>query len=154
MKKLLAGTIIFIGIITAHSISVLAASTSATVPVDRFGITSGIDVSKTTDTTFDSTRIISGTAEKGTEIVISVYEVTSNQGVETQKLANEYKLTVGSTGIFSQTIALSEGKNYVAVEATKDGKYSNASTTINRKGTVIKTVLSQHIALPGQKNSW
>lgn len=154
VKKLLACTIIFLGIITAHSINAFAASTSVTVPVDRFEITCGMDLSKDAVSTFDSTRIISGTAEKGAEIVITVYDTTSNQGFEYPRLTNQYKLTVGSTGIFSQTIALNEGKNYIVVEATKDGKYSRASTIINRKGMVIKTVLSQYIALPGQKNSW
>lgn len=154
MKKLLAGFIIFISVITAQTVCALAASTSVTVPVEKFSITAGIDTTKTSDITFYSTRIISGTAEKGADIAISVYETVTVDGQESLKLVNGYSLTVGSTGIFSQTIALSEGKNYVVVEAKKDGKYSKASTTITRKESGIKIDLSKCIALPGQKLNW
>ena len=65
-------------------------------------------------------------------------------------LIRTYNITVGSTGIFSQSISLKEGANYLVVAARKDGKYSEIRTTINRKDKVLKSVLSQSIAVPGQ----
>ena len=150
MKKLLAGLILVVSIITAQSVSVLAAA-----PVDKFAITGGIDTSKSVEITFDSTRIISGTAEKGAEIDITVYEQKANtHGTTYLSEVNTYSLTVGSTGIFSQSVDLIEGRNYIVVAAEKGDKQSQASATINRKGHAIKSVLSQYIALPGQKRSW
>ncbi len=150
MKKLFAGLILLMGIITAQSVSV-----SAAAPVDKFAITGGVDTSKPIEITFDSTRIISGTAEKGAEIEIAVYEQKANaDGTTYLSAVNTYGLTVGSTGIFSQNVDLIEGKNYVVIAADKDNKHSQASATINRKGHAIKSVLSQYIALPGQKSGW
>ncbi len=150
MKKLLAGLMILMGIITAQSVSVLAAA-----PVDKFAITGGVDTSKPVEITFDSTRIISGTAEKGAEIEITVYEQKAKvDGTTALNAVNTYSLTVGSTGIFSQSVELIEGKNYVVIAAQKDDKQSQVSATINRKGHAIKSVLSQYIALPGQKSGW
>jgi hypothetical protein len=150
MKKLLAGLLLIVGIITAQSVSVLAAA-----PVDRFAITGGVDTTKPVEVTFDSTRIISGTAEKGAEIEITVYEQkTRKDGTVYNSAVSTYNLTVGSTGIFSQSVDLMEGKNYIIVAADKDGKHSQVSATINRKGHAIKSVLSQYIAMPGQKSGW
>lgn len=152
MKKLLAGFILIMGIITAQSVSVLAAA-----PVDKFAITGGVDTTKAVEITFDSTRIISGTAEKGADIEITVYEQkvkTDGSGATYLSAVGQYRLTVGSTGIFSQSVQLAEGKNYVVIAARKDGKQSQVSATINRKGHAIKSVLSQYIALPGQKSGW
>lgn len=150
MKKLLAGFILIVGIITAQSVSVMAAA-----PVDKFAITGGIDTTKAVEITFDSARIISGTAEKGAEIEIAVYEQKAKtDGTTYLSKVDTYSLTVGSTGIFSQNVSLIEGKNYVVVAASKGDKRSQASATINRKGHAIKSVLSQYIALPGQKSSW
>jgi hypothetical protein len=150
MKKLFAGFILLLGIITAQSVSVLAAA-----PVDKFAITGGVDTSKSVEKTFDSTRIISGTAEKGAEIEITVYEQkTRVDGTTYLTVVNTYSLTVGSTGIFSQSVNLIEGKNYIVVAADKGDKHSQVSATINRKGGAIKSVLSQYIALPGQKSGW
>lgn len=124
---------------------------NAAAGVNNFKITSGIDTSKTSEITFDSTRVISGTAETGAKISITIYEPYTNAAGKTAyKLIRTYNLTVGSTGIFSQSISLKEGVNYLVVTARKDGKYSEIRTTINRKNKVLKSVLSQSIAVPGQ----
>ena len=120
-------------------------SAMAGTGVDNFKITSGIDTRKSSEITFDATRVISGTAEKGAKIGITVYEPYTYY-----KLIRTYNITVGSTGIFSQSISLKEGANYLVVAARKDGKYSEIRTTINRKDKVLKSVLSQSIAVPGQ----
>ena len=120
-------------------------------PVPNFKITSGIAQGKTSEITFDSTRVISGTAQTGSKVSITIYEPYKNaNGTTSYKLIRNYNLTVGSTGIFSQSISLKEGVNYLVVTAKKDGNYSETRTTINRKNKVLKSVLSQSIAVPGQ----
>jgi hypothetical protein len=134
---------------------VLAVPTSAAgaaLPVEKFAITGGINTNKTSEITFDTTRVISGTAEKGTQVTISLYEPSVANGKTTYKLIKSYSLTVGSTGIFSQSVSLKEGQNYVLVAATNNGRYSEVRTTINRKNTVIKYMLSQSYAVPGRSN--
>ncbi|MGN1317702.1 MAG: hypothetical protein ACI4VF_01710 [Lachnospirales bacterium] len=126
-------------------------STHAAPAVNNFKITSGIAANKTSEITFDSTRVISGTAETGAKISITIYEpYTNSAGQTAYKLIRTYNLTVGSTGIFSQNISLKEGVNYLVITARKDGKYSEIRTTINRKNKVLKSVLSQSIAVPGR----
>ena len=125
-------------------------SAMAGTGVDNFKITSGIDTRKSSEITFDATRVISGTAEKGAKIGITVYEPYTVNCKTYYKLIRTYNITVGSTGIFSQSISLKEGANYLVVAARKDGKYSEIRTTINRKDKVLKSVLSQSIAVPGQ----
>ena len=120
-------------------------SAMAGTGVDNFKITSGIDTRKSSEITFDAT-----TAEKGAKIGITVYEPYTVNGKTYYKLIRTYNITVGSTGIFSQSISLKEGANYLVVAARKDGKYSEIRTTINRKDKVLKSVLSQSIAVPGQ----
>ncbi len=125
-----------------------AVNVHAASPVSNFKITNGI--TKSSEITFDSTRVISGTAETGAQISITIYEpYTNSAGKTAYKLIRNYNLTVGSTGIFSQNISLKEGVNYLVVTARKDGKYSEIRTTINRKNKVLKSVLSQSIAVPG-----
>ncbi len=120
--------------------------------VNNFKITSGINTEKTSEITFDSTRVVSGTAEAGSSIAITIYEPTTVNGNTTYKYIRSYSITVGSSGIFSQNISLKEGKNYVVVAARKDGKYSEVRTTITRKNAVLKATLSQSIAVPGSSN--
>lgn len=143
MKKLFAFMLIFSSILALRCIN----SFAAPLPVDQFSITGGIDAEKVCDITFDTTRLISGTASKNTVVTITVFDVTNPEN--RQHMAT-YQQTVGSAGIFSQCICLNEGKNYVVVAAANGEKYSEISTTISRKGRVIKAVLSQYIALPGQ----
>lgn len=127
-------------------------NTQAATAVSNFKITSGI--TKSSEITFDSTRVISGTAEPGAKVSITVYEpYTNSAGKTAYKQIRTYNVTVGSSGIFSQSISLKEGTNYVVVTARKDGKYSEIRTTINRKNKVLKSVLSQSIAVPG-KGKW
>ena len=120
--------------------------------VNNFKITSGINTEKTSEITFDSTRVVSGTAEAGSSIAITIYEPTTVNGNTTYKYIRSYSITVGSSGIFSQNISLKEGKNYVVVAARKDGKYSEVRTTITRKNAVLKATLSRSIAVPGSSN--
>lgn len=117
--------------------------------VNNFKITSGINTEKTSEITFDSTRVISGTAEAGSSITITIYEPTTVNGNTTYKYIRSYNIDVGSSGIFSQNVSLKEGKNYVVVAARKDDNYSEVKTTITRKNATLKATLSQSIAVPG-----
>lgn len=146
MKRFWAFVLIAASLIALHSLSAFAADDDI-LPVDNFAVTGGINTEKSCDITFDSTRLISGTAAKDTVITISVYDITDP---DIKVLDSSYDITVGSAGIFSQSIDLSEGKNYVIIAATNGNKHSEVSTVINRKGRFIKAVLSQYIALPGQ----
>ncbi len=141
---LLSFVMLFATLSLAASVSVMAAG------VENFKITGGISLDKPSEITFDSTRVISGTAEKGAKITITLYEpYTTADGTTAYNIIRTYSVTVGNTGIFSQSVSLREGKNYIVVAAYKDGRYSEAKTTVNRKNKVLQAVLSQSIAVPG-----
>lgn len=150
MKKLL---ISFFAIFTLAFVVLAMPVSAEAAPVNNFKITSGINTARTSEITFDSTRVVSGTAESGAKIVISVYEPVTVSGNTTYKYIRSYNITVGTSGIFSQNISLKEGKNYVVVAARKDGRYSEVRTTVTRKNAVLKATLSQSYAVPGSR-SW
>lgn len=150
MKKLL---LTLLAVFTLAFVMLAMPVSASAAPVNNFKITSGINTSKTSEITFDPTRVVSGTAEPGANIVITIYEPTAVNGTTTYKYIRSYNITVGSSGIFSQNISLKEGKNYVVAAARKDGRYSEVKTTITRKNAVLKATLSQSIAVPGGK-SW
>lgn len=158
MKKLITAALIFISVLASCCCGIYAAGLTSeagvALPVERFEITGGIDVLKTSETTFDATRLISGTAQKGASVVINIYKPTFNEKLEKELILLEtYALTVGSTGIFSQVIDLSVGENYITVDASKETAHSAFSTTIKRKESTIKSALEQCIALPGVGSS-
>ncbi|MDO4300026.1 MAG: hypothetical protein Q4D26_01400 [Clostridia bacterium] len=150
MKKLL---LTLFAVMTLAFVMLAVPVSANAASVNNFKITSGINTGKTSEITFDSTRVVSGTAEVGSKITISIYEPVTVNGNTTYKYIRAYNITVGSSGIFSQNISLKEGKNYVVVAARKDGKYSEVRTTITRKNAVLKATLSQSIAMPGS-SSW
>lgn len=127
------------------SFDVFAGSPSSTdLSADRFEITGGID--KETEVTFEETKTITGTADKGTVVTITVYTPDGDEMIE----QSCYEIVVNSTGYFSQIVELSIGENYITVEAVKDGKVYSAETTVKRKNSTIKSDLEQSIAVPGQ----
>ena len=144
MKKLIAFLLIAASVITLHSLSAFAADS---LPVEHFTITSGIDVEKPCEITFDSSRLITGTAPKDTAVTISVYDITDP---DYKKLDGSFTITVGSAGIFSQNVELKEGRNYIVIAAVNGERRSEVSAVVSRKSYQIKSVLSQYIALPGQ----
>lgn len=150
MKKLLLS---FLAVLAMAFVMLAMPVAANAAPVNNFKITSGINTAKSSEITFDSTRVVSGTAEPGAKITLTLYEPVTVNGTTTYKYIRAYTITVGSSGIFSQNISLKQGKNYVVVAARKDGKYSEVRTTITRKNAVLKTTLSQSIAVPGGR-SW
>ncbi|MDO5387712.1 MAG: hypothetical protein Q4F63_00600, partial [Clostridia bacterium] len=149
MKKIL---LTLFAVFTLAFVMLAIPASAHAAEVNNFKITSGINTEKTSEITFDSSRVVSGTAEPGAVITITIYEPTTVAGTTTYKYIRSYSITVGSSGIFSQSISLKEGKNYVVAAARKDSKYSEVRTTITRKNAVLKATLSQSIAVPGSSN--
>ena len=112
-----------------------------------FSVTSGIDMSKQTQSTFDDSKTIAGVANQGTAIEISVSSKDAN-GDLTEN-AN-FVLEVGVSGIFSQTVELSLGENVVEITASKEG-YETVSeeTIIKRRNITIKNELENTVSIPG-----
>ena len=117
-------------------VSVLAAE----VPVM---ISSGLDM-KTDEVeyTFEDARIVYGEAAPGTEVVFTVFGMN-----RFGKLVEQHRqeVTVGSMGLFSVTLPLEKGNNYIDMEA--DGKTEHA--VVKRVPQTVKTQLKRLIALPG-----
>jgi len=149
MKKLLSFISVLLFVIAASTMCVLAASGSQ--DVEKFGITGGIDLQKGTETTFDGSRIISGTAEKDTNVEIIVYRVADDAEEANLIELDRYKTTVGLSEIFIEDVDLSIGKNLIVVKAVNGDKYSEVSAVIKRKKSEIKIELRQGIVLPGQR---
>lgn len=150
MKRLLSFISVLIFVIAASTICVLAAP-SGSQAVEKFGITGGMNLQKGTETTFDSSRIISGTAEIDTDVEIIVYRVVED--AEETKLVelDRYKTTVGLSEIFIENVDLNIGKNLIVVKAYNGEKYSEVSAVVKRKKSEIKIELRQGIVLPGQR---
>ena len=130
---------------------ILCLSAFATCPVAYakeaesgvFEITSGLDFSKDSVSTFDSSKTVSGTAAKNTNMKIEVYSIKS----DTAKLENDYSFTVGISGIFTQAIDLNIGENYIVVSSGNEEK-DKAEITVNRKKEAVKKALEKGVYLP------
>ena len=104
-------------------IGMLLAALICLSPVSAFAAETPVSVSSglnleswETESTFDAQRTIYGEAKPGTQISVSVSQKNANGDmVETQY----QDLTVGSLGIFSATIELALGYNYVTLTAEK-----------------------------------
>ncbi len=135
--------IIFVIVLCLSAFAACPAAYAKEAESGIFEITSGLDFSKDSVSTFDSSKTVSGTAEKNTDIKIEVYSVKS----DTAKLENDYSFTVGISGIFTQTIDLNIGENYVVVSA--GGKEDDkAEITVNRKKEAVKKALEKGVYLP------
>lgn len=148
MKKILAVTMASICLVFNFASFAFAGTLSQdNNPIEIFEITGGIDKEKDAESTFDKTRTISGSAESGTEIIISVY--TYDEDNE-KVLLEDYDFIVGASEIFSQSVNLAIGENYILIEAYKDEDISSYEVNIKRKEGQIKQELEQGIALPGK----
>lgn len=145
MKKALA-LILGLVLVFVLSFNAFAASTEAQEDFkQKFTVTGGIDLSKEVETTFDKARTISGTAEVGSVIKISVYEVFEDGNCSEPEI---YEVTVGSSGYFSQGIDLSVGKNLVTITAVKEDLTATIKANIKRKKSEIKSELFKNISFP------
>lgn len=145
MKKLSALVIGFI-VVFNISFSSLAASPEVEEKFsEKFVITGGIDTEKEIEATFDKSRTISGTAEVGSFITISVCQVL---GEEEYSEAEIYEIVVGSSGYFSQSVDLSIGENLIDITAEKDDVSYTINANIKRKKSEIKSELFKNISFP------
>lgn len=114
----------------------------------EFSITDGIDFDKKVESTFDESRTISGSAQEGTAVSISVYLKNANGELKEQ---SAYDIDVGASGLFSQAVELSIGENVVKITAEKEGFDSvKTETCIKRKSREIKTELENGVTIPGR----
>lgn len=118
------------------------------LPLTEVYITGDIDFEKDSLSTFDNAKTISGTAEEGTKIIITVS--TKNAKGEL-KVNDEYEFTVGISGLFSQSIDLSLGENIVDFKAEYDECFpAEYEVVVKRKKAAIKDELEKSVALPGE----
>lgn len=148
IKKIKYVFLISLCFIALQAINVFASQTPNQAA--GFSISEGFDTSKSYEATFDSSRVISGTAPKGATVNISIYDPDVVVNGSYSKIAG-YSLIVGQSGIFRQTINLKLGKNYIIVATSSNGESLSYSTTINRKESQIQSNLDGIIVLPGQK---
>lgn len=139
-------TALIFAFIISISVSTVFANGTSLESLASFEITSGLP--KEIESTFDDSRTIIGIAEKNTNVTVSVSHAAD--GEEEPEVTDYFEITVGASGMFSQSIHLQMGENTVVVTAAK-GKYQSEKVAlIKRKDKEIKLELEQGLALPGQ----
>ncbi len=107
-------------------------------------ITGGIDMDKEYESTFDSTRTITGKAEKGSVIVINVC-IENNDGV--LYVADSREIKVGLSGYFSTSVNLYEGENIIVI--SNEDNSASVVALIKRKSEEIKARLERGVYSSG-----
>lgn len=136
-KKKLVG-LILAAVFCFSPVSVFAAEAPVT-------ITSGLDVeSEEIECTFDESRILYGEAQPSAKITFTISKLD-----RFGKMAECYThtITVGSLGLFSTTLPLERGNNYIAI--TVEGKDGTTKVVVKRIPQAVKSQLQRMIALPG-----
>lgn len=144
MKKIILFLCTFF-LLMFNNVFVFAASEDATD--NSFYITGGLDFSKQSQATFDKTKTITGKADEGTTVVITVYEKLPQKKQQLKEIAT-YKITVGASGYFNQTVELVVGENVVNIDFKQGKKTDSIVTSITRKKSEIKNELEKAIILP------
>ncbi len=147
MKKLMLTLATIFLLVLFNSFSAFAASASNYEVNSGFSITGGLDFSKEAKPTFDKTRTITGKAQEGNVITISVYEKLLEKKEELKEV-DKYTIIVGASGYFSQTINLAIGENIIDIDVKNENKKSSVSTSITRKKSEIKKEIERAIILP------
>ena len=115
-------------------VSVMAAELPVT-------ISSGLNM-ETVESTFEEARIVYGEAAPGTEVIFTVSKVNRfGKMVELHKDV----VRVNSLGLFSVTLPLERGNNYIEMKAAGETQQA----TVKRVAQSVKTQLQRMIALPG-----
>jgi len=159
MKNLIKNLIVFSILMLTIAIVPFTVMAANDKDLTSFNITSGIDVGKNEEFTFDIERTITGNAKATTAVSVYVYnakdldyEVSLGLSEEEakQKIAKYYEINVGASGIFSQVLSLAIGENTIEVTVRKEGvKTVTNNYIINRKKYEIKKELEDIIVLPG-----
>lgn len=114
---------------------------AASLPVT---ISSGLNMNATeVECTFDGERIVYGEAAPGTKVVFTVSKM-NRFGNMVEFYRNT--VTVGSMGLFSVTLPLERGNNYIDMKAGVKTQH----VVVKRVPQTVKTQLQRMIALPGQ----
>ena len=117
-------------------VSVMAAELPVT-------ISSGLNMeAEEVECTFDAERIVYGEAAPGTKVVFTVSKM--NRFGKMVELHRD-TVTVGSMGLFSVTLPLERGNNYI--DMTAEGE--TQQVIVKRVPQTVKTQLQRMIALPG-----
>lgn len=110
-----------------------------------FTITSGLNADGKRESTFEESRTISGTADEGATVEISVFLKSARGNLNEQAT---YTIEIGATELFSQTVELSEGDNVIFVTAYKeDCDPIECEGVIRRKSGIIKEELENGISI-------
>ena len=112
--------------------------TAAELPVT---ISSGLNT-MAAEVTFDDERIVYGEAAPGTQVTFTISK--QNRFGEMVEI-HKNTVTVGSMGLFSVTLPLERGSNYI--EMTAGGE--KQQVVVKRVAQTVKTQLKRMIALPG-----
>ena len=106
-------------------------------------ITSGLNLeTQVVECTFDDDRIVYGEAKPDTKITFTVSKM--DRFGRMVELHHE-TVTVGSMGLFSATLPLERGNNYITMKA--DGE--TEEIVVKRVPKTVKMQLQKMIALPG-----
>ena len=106
-------------------------------------ISSGLDMKgEAVENTFDEERIVYGAGQPGAKVVFTVSKL--NRFGEMTELYREV-VTVNSMGLFSVTLPLERGNNYIGM--TVGGE--TQETIVKRVPRSVKNQLQRMIALPG-----
>ncbi len=149
MKKTLVYLLTFITVFSFTAIMYAGSAFAGEVSLE---ITGGLDVDKEKSSTFDSSKTISGTADEGTVIEITVYKKLSNDKL---KEMDTYTVEVGESGLFSQPVELYIGENVIDFSAgLEDCENIEMETTVTRKNKEIKAKLESSIYVPGGSSAY
>lgn len=125
--------------------AVFADETKNAVPIS---ITSGLVFDESIqDPTFQSSRVIYGEALPFSEVCVDIFRKDGSGN-----MLNTYnqELQVGSMGIFSMTLPLELGTNYIELTASCEGfDETTHSFQISRKSQKVKEQLKGMVALLG-----
>ena len=137
-KKKLVG-LILAAVFCFSPVSAFAAEAPVT-------ITSGLDMeSEEIECTFDESRILYGEARPGAKITFTISKL-DRFGKMVECYTNT--ITVGSLGLFSTTLPLERGNNYITI--TVEGKDGTTEVVVKRIPQAVKSQLQRMIALPGR----
>lgn len=152
MKKLL--TLLFALIlyvpVYANTYEIFNEEHSQEESVDYFSFEFLSGVTKDTESTFDSSRVLIGSALEDTSV--SIYQYAYNTESECFEVIDSYEdLTIGQVGVFTQSVELIEGGNYFKIVLSKDDLTFTKTALITRKPLEVKNELEKGIILPTKK---
>lgn len=127
------------------NISAYSADTVETVTITG-GIVDEDGTVREKESTFDEKRTIAGLAPNNTEITITVYLLIDG----TREDLDVYELTVGLSEMFSLTVDLHPGDNYIEISSDSGGELIEYTCVITRKPSNIKAELKNSSILPWQ----